>query len=68
MTLTQNYKSAKIGPKTEMCSNFYEIWHLEQIEYAKYEYSTCNWFSWPRILDSGKFGHKIEMCSSFHQI
>ena len=31
MTLTENYK-------TEMCSYFYEIWHLEQIEHANYEY------------------------------
>ena len=28
MTLIQCYKSAKYGPKTEMCSNFYEIWDL----------------------------------------
>ena len=26
MTLTQNYKFANIGPKTEMYSNFYKIW------------------------------------------
>ena len=37
MTLTQNYKFAKCGSKTEMCSNFYEIWRLEQIEHANYE-------------------------------
>ena len=36
MTLTQNYKSAKFGPKTEMSSNFNKIWHLEQIEHANY--------------------------------
>ena len=42
MTLTQNYKSAKFGRKIEMCFNFYEIWHLEQIEHANYEYSTWN--------------------------
>ena len=29
MTLNQNYKFAKFDPKTEMSSNFYEIWHLE---------------------------------------
>ena len=42
MTLTQNYKFAKFGPTTEMCSNFYEIWHLEQMEHVNYEYSTWN--------------------------
>ena len=26
MTLTQNYKFAKFRSKTEMCSNFYEMW------------------------------------------
>ena len=31
ITLTQNYK---FGPKTEMCSNFYEMLHSEQIELA----------------------------------
>ena len=40
MTLTQNYKFAKFGPKTERCSNFYEIWHSEQIEHANYKYNT----------------------------
>ena len=40
MTLTQNYKFAKFGPKTETCSNFYEIWHSQQIEHANYEYNT----------------------------
>ena len=63
--LTQNHKFAKFGPKTEMCFNFYEIWHLEQIEHANYEYSTWNWWSWPKIIDSGKFGPKIEMCAMF---
>ena len=42
MTLTQYYKSAKFGRKTEVCSNFYEIWHLEQIEHANCEYSAWN--------------------------
>ena len=27
----------KIGPAAEMCSNFYKIWHLEQIEHACHE-------------------------------
>ena len=34
MTLTQNYKFAKFGPKTEICSDFYKIWHSQQIEHA----------------------------------
>ena len=37
MTLTQNYKFEKFGPKTEIFSNFYEIWHSQQIEH---EYNT----------------------------
>ena len=32
----------EIWPQTEMCSNFYEIWHLKQIEHANYKYSTWN--------------------------
>ena len=48
-----------------MCFNFYEIWHLEQIEHLNYEYSTWNWLSWPKIKDSGKFGPKIEMSTMF---
>ena len=42
MTLSKNYKFAKFGVKTEMCSNFHEISHLEQIEHTNYEYSTWN--------------------------
>ena len=37
MTLTQNYKFEKFGPKTEIFSNFYEIWYSQQIEH---EYNT----------------------------
>ena len=33
-------KFAKFGPETEICSNFYEIWHSQQIKYANYEYNT----------------------------
>ena len=39
MTLTQNYKFSKFGPKTEMYSDFYEIWDSKQIELAYYEYN-----------------------------
>ena len=48
--------------------NFYEIWHLEQIEHPNYEYCTWNWLSWPKIIDSGKFGSKIEMYAVFTNI
>ena len=54
--------------KTEMCSNFYEICHLEQIEHVHYEYSTWNWWSWPKTIDSGKFGPSTEICSNFYEI
>ena len=37
MTLTENQKFAKFCPKTKISSNFYEIWHLEQIEHADYK-------------------------------
>ena len=40
MTLTRNYKFAKFYPKPEIFSNFYEIWHLQQIEHANYVYNT----------------------------
>ena len=55
-------------PKTELCSNFYEIWHLEQIENGDYEYSTWNWWSWSKITDSGKFGPNTEIFSNFYEI
>ena len=37
MTLTHNYKFAKFGPKIEIFSNLYEIWHSQQVENANYE-------------------------------
>ena len=54
-------------PKTEMWSNFYEISHLEQIKHANYIYIeyTWNWFSWPKIMNSGKFSPKIKICAMF---
>ena len=39
MNLDQNYEFAKFSPKTEMWSNFYEIWHSQQIENANYQYN-----------------------------
>ena len=30
----------EIWSQTEMCSNFYEIWHSQQVEHANYEYNT----------------------------
>ena len=52
-----------------MCSNFYEIWHLEQIEHVDYEL-IMNWnrWSWPEIIDSDKFGPDTEICSDFYEI
>ena len=40
MALTQNYKFAKFGSKTEMSFNFYKVWHSKQIEHANYEHIT----------------------------
>ena len=40
--LDPKLKIAKCVPETEMCFNFYEIWHLEQIEHPNYEYGTWN--------------------------
>ena len=40
MTLNQNYKFAKFGLKTKICSDFYEIWHSQQIKHANCEYNT----------------------------
>ena len=48
--------------------NFYEIRHLVQIEHANYEYSTSNWWSWTKIIDSRKFGRNTEICSDFYEI
>ena len=66
--LTQYYKSVKFGPKTEMCSDFYEIWHLEQIKHANYEYCAWNWGSWLKVIDLGKSGLNTEIYSSFHEM
>ena len=49
MTSTQNYQSEKFSPKTEIFSNFYEIWHLQQIEHANYEDNTRQCLE--RLLD-----------------
>ena len=45
------------------------LWNLalELLEHANYEYSTWNWWSWAKIIDSGKCGLKIEMCSNYHE-
>ena len=32
--------SGILGPNTEISFDFYEIWHLQQIENANYEYNT----------------------------
>ena len=37
MTLTRNHKFAKFGLETEICFDFYEIWHSHQIKHANYE-------------------------------
>ena len=55
MTLTQNHTFVKFDPKTEMCSNFYEILYSQQIEHANYEYNTRQCLErsfdyWPRII------------------
>ena len=31
--------SGILGPNTEISFDFYEIWHLQQIENANYEYN-----------------------------
>ena len=47
--------SVKFGLNTEICSNFYEIWHLQQIEHANEKYNKhqclerwCNY--WRRMI------------------
>ena len=40
--LDQKLQICEIGPKTEMCFNFYKIWHLEHMEHANYENNTWN--------------------------
>ena len=47
--------SGKFGLNTEICSNFYEIWHLQQIEHANEKYNKhqclerwCNY--WRRMI------------------
>ena len=47
LNIFENYGSwptiknlGRFGLKIAMCSNFYEIWLLAQIEHASYEYNT----------------------------
>ena len=40
MIVTQNYRLGKFGPNTEICYDFNEIWHSQQIEHANYKYNT----------------------------
>ena len=55
----------------EICSQNWNVfqlfWNLalERIEHPNYEYSTWNWLSWPKIIDSDKFGPKTEICTIF---
>ena len=64
-TLIQYYKSVKCGPKTEMCSNFHEIWHLVQIKNANYEYSAWNWRYWPKIIDQANLAPRLKSTPTF---
>ena len=36
LSLPKITDSDKFGPNTEICSDFYEIWHSQQIEHANY--------------------------------
>ena len=38
------------------------------MEHVNYEYSTWNWWSWPKIIDSGKLGPNAETCSDLYKI
>ena len=49
MILTQNYRLGKFSPNTEICYDFNEIWHSQQIEHGNYKYNTrqcLNVLSW----------------------
>ena len=35
--------SGKFGPSTEICFDFLDIWHSQQIEHANYEYKESHW-------------------------
>ena len=41
MTLTQNCKFEKFGPKIELFSKFYDAWHSQQIEHYEYNIRQC---------------------------
>ena len=56
----------RFGLKIAMGSNFYEIWDFVKIEHTNYEYRTWNWWSWPKIINSGKIGPEIR--SNFYEI
>ena len=65
LILNMIFENCGSWPETR---NFYEIRHLVQIEHANYEYSTSNWWSWTKIIDSRKFGRNTEICSDFYEI
>ena len=51
MKFSTESRSSLLILNIEMCSNFYEIGYLVQMEHANYEYGTWNWWSWPKIID-----------------
>ena len=51
MTLIQ-IDLGKFGTNTEICSNFYEIWHSQQIEETNYEYNIDSVWSARVIIGS----------------
>ena len=67
--LDPKLKICKIwSQKWNVLQFFFEILHLQQFEHVDYEYSTWNWWPWPKIIDSGKFGPNTDICSNFHKI
>ena len=60
--------SGKFGPKNEIYSQRYEIWHLEQVKFINLKYDIWEL----RILTGNqKLGHiwpQIEICSNFYEI
>ena len=47
--------SGILGPNTEICPDFSEIWHLQQIENANYEYNTCQCLELFVIIDTNDY-------------
>ena len=57
----------KFGPKNEIYSQCYEIWHSEQVKFVNHKYGIWNCGSWLEIKSMGRSGLTIAMSLTFRK-